>query len=209
MLPWISSNSCQLNLLFVQSHQAEIIIVKRLSQGRNNVTRVLVEPRSCNQGRGKNDAFTLSALHCNVRRLDDCVLNLLRSQKDKCKVWVTLHKRIFFYWPESWTLDVPFQKRMRSRSINQVKFDAGMWKRKRWKRLNFCGSGSTLMKEVGSGSELGSESVEKEPEAEAILSKLGASGFSIWQNVTIIIIYNRQPGHGMENGMERKFWYGI
>ena len=43
-----------------------------------------------------------------------------------------------------------------------------MWKR--WKRLNFCGSGSrsTLMKEVGSGSELGSESVEKEPEAEAI-----------------------------------------
>jgi len=29
-----------------------------------------------------------------------------------------------------------------------------MWKRKRWKRLNFCGSGSTLKKEAGSGSEL-------------------------------------------------------
>ena len=27
------------------------------------------------------------------------------------------------------------------------------WKRKRWKRLNFCGSGSTLMKETGSRSD--------------------------------------------------------
>ena len=41
---WISSNSCPLNLPLVQSHQAEIIIVKRLIQGRNNVTRVRVEP---------------------------------------------------------------------------------------------------------------------------------------------------------------------
>ena len=36
------------------------------------------------------------------------------------------------------------------------------------------------MKEVGSGSELGNESVEKESEAEAIFSKSGASGFSTW-----------------------------
>ena len=36
------------------------------------------------------------------------------------------------------------------------------------------------MKEVGSGSELGSESVEKELEAEAIFLKSGASGFSNW-----------------------------
>ena len=50
-----------LNLLLVRSHQAEIIIVKRLIQGRNNVTRVGVEPRSCDQSRRKNDAFTLSA----------------------------------------------------------------------------------------------------------------------------------------------------
>ena len=49
-----------------------------------------------------------------------------------------------------------------------------------WKRLNFRGSGSTLMEEVGSGSEFGSESVEKEPEAEAIFSKSDASGFSNW-----------------------------
>ena len=34
------------------------------------------------------------------------------------------------------------------------------------------------MKEVGSGSELGSETVEKELEAEASFSKSGASGFS-------------------------------
>ena len=56
----ISSNSCPLNLLLVRSHQAEIISVKRLIQGRNNVTRVLVEPRSFDQGRLKNDAFTHS-----------------------------------------------------------------------------------------------------------------------------------------------------
>ena len=57
--------------------------------------------------------------------------------------------------------------------------EPGMWKRKRWKRLIFCGSGrgSTLIKEVGSGSKLGSESVEKELEAEAFFSKSGASGF--------------------------------
>ena len=50
MFLWISSNSCPLNLLLVRSHQAEIIIVKRLIQGRNNVTRVRVEPRSFDQG---------------------------------------------------------------------------------------------------------------------------------------------------------------
>ena len=45
MFLWISLNSCPLNLLLVRSHQAEIIIVKRLIQGRNNVTRVRLEPR--------------------------------------------------------------------------------------------------------------------------------------------------------------------
>ena len=62
MFLWISSNSCPLNLLLVRSHQAEIIIVKRLIQGRNNVTRVRVEPRSYDKGRRKNDAFTHSAM---------------------------------------------------------------------------------------------------------------------------------------------------
>ena len=62
MFPWISSNSCPLNLLLDRSHQAEIIIVKHLIQGRNSsVTRVRVEPRSFDQGRRKNDAFTHSA----------------------------------------------------------------------------------------------------------------------------------------------------
>ena len=36
------------------------------------------------------------------------------------------------------------------------------------------------MKEVESGSELGSESVEKEPKAEAIFPKSEAFGFSSW-----------------------------
>ena len=61
MFLWISSNSYPLNLLLVRSHQAGIIIVKRLIQGRKNVTRVRVEPRSFDQGRCKNDAFTHSA----------------------------------------------------------------------------------------------------------------------------------------------------
>ena len=49
-------------LLLVQSRQAEIIIVKSTNQGRNNVTRVRVEPRSFKQGnQKKNGAFTVSA----------------------------------------------------------------------------------------------------------------------------------------------------
>ena len=61
MFLWISSNSCPLNLLLVQSHQAQIIIVKRLIQGHKNVTKMRVEPRSIVQGRRKNNAFTLLA----------------------------------------------------------------------------------------------------------------------------------------------------
>jgi len=52
------------NLLFFRSHQAEIIIVKRLIQERNNdVTKVRVEPRSRDNDYGcrQNDALTLSA----------------------------------------------------------------------------------------------------------------------------------------------------
>jgi len=46
-----------------------------------------------------------------------------------------------------------------------------------WKRLNFCESrsGSTLKKEAGSGSELGSISFFEEPEAETFFMKHGAS----------------------------------
>ena len=43
-----------LNVRFVPSHPAEIIIGKLLNQGGNNVTRVWVEQRSCDQqGRRK------------------------------------------------------------------------------------------------------------------------------------------------------------
>ena len=58
MFRWISSNFCPLNLLLVRSHRAEIIIVKRLIQGRNNVSRVRVEPRLIDQSCHKNNAFT-------------------------------------------------------------------------------------------------------------------------------------------------------
>ena len=56
----ISSNSCPLTLQLARSHRAEIIIVKRPIQGRNSVTRVRVQPRSFDQGRRENDAFTHS-----------------------------------------------------------------------------------------------------------------------------------------------------
>ena len=74
MFLWISSNSCPLNLLLVRSHQAEIIIVKRLIQGRNSVTRVRVEPRSFDQGRRNNDAFTHSATLPTVPYSTCCTL---------------------------------------------------------------------------------------------------------------------------------------
>ena len=57
---WCSSNSFPLNLQFVRSYQAEIIILKRLIGECNYATRMRVEPRSCNQGRRKKDVFTFS-----------------------------------------------------------------------------------------------------------------------------------------------------
>jgi len=42
-----SFNFFPVTFLLVQSHHAEIIVVKRLIQGRNNTTKVGVEPRSC------------------------------------------------------------------------------------------------------------------------------------------------------------------
>ena len=41
--------------------EAEIVIVKRLIQGHNNVIRVRIEARSCDQGCRKNEVFTHSA----------------------------------------------------------------------------------------------------------------------------------------------------
>ena len=55
---WNSSLSCPLNLVLVRSHQAEINIVKCLILGRNYVTRMRVESKSCDEDRCKNDAFT-------------------------------------------------------------------------------------------------------------------------------------------------------
>ena len=51
MFLWIFLNSCPLNLLLIWSRLAQIIIVKRLIQGRDNVTRVRVAPKSFYQGR--------------------------------------------------------------------------------------------------------------------------------------------------------------
>ena len=61
MFLWISLNSCPRNLLLVRSHQAEMIIVKSLIQGCNNLTKVQVEPSLCDHDSPRNDAFTLLA----------------------------------------------------------------------------------------------------------------------------------------------------
>ena len=55
-----SSNPCPLNMLLFRSHQEEIIIVKRLIQVRDNMTRIRVEPRPCDQGHRKNNTLTHS-----------------------------------------------------------------------------------------------------------------------------------------------------
>ena len=57
-----------------------------------------------------------------------------------------------------------------SRSCNKQECESESWKQKRWKRLNFCGSGSgsTLMKQTGSGSELGSVKFQEEQEEGAL-----------------------------------------
>ena len=82
MFLWISSKSCPLNLLLVRSHQAKIIIVKRLIQGHKNVTRVRVEPKSFDQGRRKNDAFTHSAtLPPNVYIFEAFRLTLVKKNR--------------------------------------------------------------------------------------------------------------------------------
>ena len=60
MLLWTSLNYRPLNLLIVRNHQTQRIIVKGLIRRRNSVTTVLLEPRSCDQGRPENDAFALS-----------------------------------------------------------------------------------------------------------------------------------------------------
>ena len=57
MFLWISLNSCILNLLLVRSRQAETIIETRLIKERNYVTRVRVEPISCNQARSQKFAM--------------------------------------------------------------------------------------------------------------------------------------------------------
>ena len=59
MFLWIS-NFCSLNLLLVRSYQAEIMIVKRLIQGRKNVTRMRVDPAH-RAIRVVDDVFSLTA----------------------------------------------------------------------------------------------------------------------------------------------------
>ena len=84
MFLWISLNSCPLNLPLVQSHQAEIIIEKRLYKDATPwpLVRVLIEPGSCDQESRKDDAFTSATLPIQPR-LCHWVLNINSNTKRK------------------------------------------------------------------------------------------------------------------------------
>ena len=60
--------------MLIQSHQAEIIIAKRLIQESNDLTRVRVEPRSCDHGRRKNNTIALSARDVKTKLFFVCFL---------------------------------------------------------------------------------------------------------------------------------------
>ena len=86
----ISSNSCPLNVLLVRSRQAEIIIKNCIIQKRNNVTRVGVEPRCCDQVRRNNNIFALSAKSGHLRRWrqfgNSCPLNVLLVRSRQAEI---------------------------------------------------------------------------------------------------------------------------
>ena len=94
---WISSNSCPLNSLFVRSHQAEIITLKRLIQERNNVTKVRVQPRSCDQGRSESDAFTHSAMLATTSS-GNTAFDLTKPIAKPRKVISIFFQTIYFSW---------------------------------------------------------------------------------------------------------------
>ena len=106
MIPWIFSNSCSLNLLLDRNYQAEIIIVKRLIQGRNNVTRVRIKPRSYDQDRRKKDEFALSSIlptnskHASKQYslLANSFLILRRKINWRCCQMQNLNKILTFYF---------------------------------------------------------------------------------------------------------------
>ena len=52
MCPWISLKSCLPFLLLVRSHQAELIIIKRLIHGRNNIQRITLTGAARRGGEG-------------------------------------------------------------------------------------------------------------------------------------------------------------
>ena len=97
-------------LLLAQSRQAEIIIVKSINQGRNNVTKVRVEPRSFKQDNQKktcaftvsatlptNTVFNLSLLQNHIRVVDfmhsQHCLSAIENQTQKA-VQRILHSRL-------------------------------------------------------------------------------------------------------------------
>ena len=73
-------------------HQAEIIIVKRLIQGRNNETRVRVEPRLCDQDRRKKTLLP-SRPRCR------CILSSRQIQiRVRLQIRLKLFIFIILYW---------------------------------------------------------------------------------------------------------------
>ena len=73
---WISTNTCPLNLLLIQSHQVEkLIIVKRLIQGRNIMTRV----RDCKLNPDHAIRIVIKPRHKNLPTKFSRFANLYKS----------------------------------------------------------------------------------------------------------------------------------
>ena len=98
-------SSSHVNLLLVWSHQAEIIIIKRLIQKLNNVTRLRIEPKIMwSRLSQKRRLYPLG--HAGVR--DDVaaviasskpsicykMLNLVKNKMKKCAEWLISHQFI-------------------------------------------------------------------------------------------------------------------
>ena len=99
----------------------------------------------------------------------------------------------------------PLRIQLKCRSCFRQGCESGSESWKQGNRLIFWGSGSTLMKEIGSGSELRSESAEKEQEPEAIFFKIRR--FRIFKLATTVGEKCKNNNNNIKP--TTRAWYGV
>jgi len=95
--------------------------------------------------------------------------------------------------------------RVRMFSQSECMLKPGKRKRKRWNRLNFYESGSTLKRETVSGNELGSIWLFEEPEAEAFFIKHAAGKRKRWKRLNFCgsgSTLKKEAGNGSKLGSD-------